>query len=84
MKRFHVAERGYFYQRITLNLRSHLKNSEASLAFCKMALADPLVPDKYRLEIQDRAKILSKEFEEKINLVEWETVSYAFTDLIGS
>jgi hypothetical protein len=81
LKRFHIGERGNLYDRLTLNFQFHLKDKDTSLKFCELALADVLVPDKYKLMIQDRAMRLSKEFEAKIELEKWETVSNTFVNL---
>lgn len=59
---------------MALNLHSHLKDKETALKICELALSDPLVADKHKLELQDRATKINKEFQLKINLEKWETV----------
>jgi hypothetical protein len=71
---FNHNERGHFYNRLALNLASHLKNKSESLQICHLALADKLVPDKYKLALQDRIKPIPANFQPLIELQMWKTV----------
>ncbi|KAI6189939.1 Fanconi-associated nuclease [Aphelenchoides bicaudatus] len=81
LKRFRPDQRGYYYQRLALNSHSHLKNKQDAMMFCQLALIDPLVPSKFKLDLQDRALKLNKDFEKEINLSEWETIEIVGTTI---
>ncbi|GMR59712.1 hypothetical protein PMAYCL1PPCAC_29907, partial [Pristionchus mayeri] len=60
---------GALYERLALDLHHHCAESDEAIDEIKRALEDPLVPDKHRLNLDDRAKrILKDGWESKFSL----------------
>uniref|UniRef100_A0A7E4VVI5 Fanconi-associated nuclease n=1 Tax=Panagrellus redivivus TaxID=6233 RepID=A0A7E4VVI5_PANRE len=60
LKLFLADRRGHLYERLALDLHSHLKRKADSLAACVRGIEDPMVRDRARLLLQDRALKLDK------------------------
>uniref|UniRef100_A0AC35FKZ8 Fanconi-associated nuclease n=1 Tax=Panagrolaimus sp. PS1159 TaxID=55785 RepID=A0AC35FKZ8_9BILA len=62
--------RGFLYDRLALDLGHHLKRKDDSLNACVRGMSDPIVRNKDKLLLQDRALRLDKDFEISLKISE--------------
>lgn len=78
LQKFFQSRRGLLYERLTLNLESHLKMKEEALRIIENALHDTQILSRDRLLLQDRGRRITgarNPFPQVFDLVDPETVS---------